>query len=133
MSSSSVDQGAPQHFSDRLSDRFVDFGVRMVRLAHAVDRTSIGKPLTAQIVRCGTSCGANYEEARAAESKRDFTHKLGIVLKELRECRYWILLVSKAQLVRPNRVAPLLDECEQLCAIIGKSLVTARGRRRNEE
>jgi four helix bundle protein len=89
--------------------------------------------LTAQIVRCGTSCGANYEEARAAESKRDFTHKLGIVLKELRECRYWILLVSRAQIVKPERVAPLLDECEQLCAIIGKSLVTARERRRTEE
>ncbi len=90
--------------AEELSDRLLDFGVRMVRLAKALQRTSLGAHLASQVLRCGTSCGANYEEARAAETKRDFVHKLGIVLKELRECRYWLLLIRKADIVKPSRV-----------------------------
>ena len=104
----------------------LDFGVRMIRLARFVGQTALGRNLVGQVIRSGTSCGANYEEARAAESKRDFVHKLGLVLKELRECRFWLLLVKRAQIVKPERVVNLLDECEELCAILGKSILTAK-------
>lgn len=79
-----------------------------------------------QLVRSGTSPAPNYAEACAAESKRDLIHKLGIALKELRESRTWIRLIIKAQLLSSARTSSLLDEAEQLCNIVGKSIVTAK-------
>ncbi|MEO8272160.1 MAG: four helix bundle protein, partial [Aureliella sp.] len=60
------------------------------------------------------------------ESKKDFVHKLGIALKELRESRTWIKLILKFEMLEEERILPLLDECIQLCNIIGKSVVTAK-------
>ncbi|HLJ12515.1 MAG TPA: four helix bundle protein [Planctomycetaceae bacterium] len=85
-----------------------------------------------QFVRCGTSAGPNYEEACAAESRADFAHKLNIVLKELREARHWIRLIARAELL-PKKMALLLDEVEQLCKIIGSSLVTTREKKRRRD
>ncbi|MBI5207632.1 MAG: four helix bundle protein, partial [Candidatus Firestonebacteria bacterium] len=68
----------------------------------------------------------NYEEARGAESKADFIHKMGIVLKELLESRYWLLMVARAQLLPRTRLQNVLDEAEELCKMIGKSVFTAK-------
>jgi four helix bundle protein len=78
------------------------------------------------MVRSGTSPAPNYAEARAAESRRDFVHKLGICLKELRETRCWLRLTLRAQLLPAKRLTSLLDECEQLVSIMVKSIVTAK-------
>jgi four helix bundle protein len=113
--------------NDQLSDRLLAFGVRIIALVDALPRAPAGRHIARQLLRAGTSCGANYEEARGAESKRDFIHKLGIVLKELKESRYWIRLAAAASLVKPtSRLDGLLDEVGQLIAIFGKSLATAR-------
>ena len=77
-------------------------------------------------MRSGTSPAPNYAEACGAESRRDFVHKLSIALKELRESRCWIQLIIKAELLPEQRLSELLDECEQLSAIIAKSIVTAK-------
>jgi len=77
-------------------------------------------------VRCGTSAGPNYEEACAAESRADFAHKLSIALKELRESRFWIRLIVRAELLKNAKMTGVLDEVEQLCNIVGQSLVTTR-------
>ena len=61
--------------------------------------------------------------------KSDFIHKLGIVLKELKETRYWLKVLVRAGLVKSPRMKPLLDECEELCAIAGKSVLTAKHNR----
>jgi four helix bundle protein len=82
-----------------------------------------------QLIRSGTSAAPNYEEARAAESREDFIHKLSVALKELRESRLWLRLIIKANLLRAELVEPLLLESEELCKIIGKSIVTAKNRR----
>ncbi|MEK6325826.1 MAG: four helix bundle protein [Acidobacteriota bacterium] len=82
--------------------------------------------IAGQFVRCGTSPAPNYEEACAAESRADFIHKLGICLKELRESRSWIRLIIKIELLPEHRMSELLDECDQLCNIIGQSIVTAK-------
>lgn len=85
-------------------------------------------------MRSATSSGANYEEACGSESRRDFAHKMGIVLKELKESRYWLQLARKVPLIEPSsRVDVLLDEVEQLIAIFGKSISTARRRMANEK
>ena len=68
----------------------------------------------------------NYAEACAAESKKDFIHKLAIALKELRESNVWIRMIVKSDLIPEQRLGQLRDECDQLCKIIAKSLVTAK-------
>lgn len=111
---------------DDLEDRLLDFAVRIGKLVDALPDTRLGRHIAGQLVRSGTSPAPNYAEACAAESKKDFVHKLGIALKELRESRTWVKLILKSEMLSDNRIAPLLDECSQLCNIIGKSVVTAK-------
>ena len=109
-----------------LSERLLAFAVRTVKLANAMPRNLAGKHIANQFLRAGTSPGANYEEARGAESARDFVHKLGIVLKELKESRYWLRLISRSELMKPAGVASLIGESEELCAIFGQAVLTAK-------
>jgi four helix bundle protein len=109
-----------------LEDRLLDFGARAGKVVDALPDTRLGRHIAGQFVRSGTSPVANYAEACAAESKRDFIRKLGITLKELRESRAWVKLIMKADLLPEPRMEPLLDEVEQLCNIVGKSIVTAK-------
>jgi len=73
---------------DNLTERLIDFAIRIIKLVNTLPKTSISKHIGGQLIRSGTSPGANYEEACGAESRSDFTHKLSIVLKELKESRY---------------------------------------------
>jgi four helix bundle protein len=116
---------------DDLADRFLDFAVRIIKLVSALPKTIVGKHIGGQITRSGTSPGSNYEESRGAESRADFIHKLGIVLKELKETRFWLQVIRRAEILAPQRVEPLIQECEELCAIIARSIVTAKIRRNN--
>ncbi len=111
---------------EELEDRLLDFAARVGKVVDALPNTRLGRHVASQLVRSGTSPAPNYAEACAAESKRDFIHKLGIALKELRESRTWIKLILKADLLPESRMSPLLDETHQLCNIIGKSIVTAK-------
>ena len=111
---------------DDLEDRLLDFAVRIGKLVDALPDPRLGRHIAGQLVRSGTSPAPNYAEACAAESKKDFVHKLGIALKELRESRTCVKLILKSEMLSDNRIAPLLDECSQLCNIIGKSVVTAK-------
>jgi len=81
-------------------------------------------------VRSGTSPVPNYEEACAAESRADFAHKLSICLKELRESRCWIRLIIKTDMLPEHRMGELLEECNQLCNIIGRSIVTTKANKK---
>jgi four helix bundle protein len=111
---------------EELEDRLLDFAARVGKVVDALPDTRLGRHVAGQLVRSGTSPAPNYAEACAAESKRDFIHKLGIGLKELRESRSWIKLIVKAEMLPESRMAPLLDEAQQLCNIVGKSIVTAK-------
>ncbi len=86
-----------------------------------------GRHVAGKLLRSGTSAGANYKEARGAESKRDFLHKLGISLKEILETLYWLRLVAGANLVA-EPVSDLIREVDELCRILGKSRATAQSR-----
>jgi four helix bundle protein len=77
-------------------------------------------------MRSGTSPGSNYEEARGAESRADFIHKMGIVLKELKESRFWLKLIHRTKLIKAEYVESLTQECQELCAIVAKSILTAK-------
>jgi four helix bundle protein len=109
-----------------IEERLLDFAVRVGRAIDALPDTRLARHIAGQLVRSGTSPAPNYAEGCAAESKRDFIHKLGIVLKELRESSVWIRLIVKSELIPEQRLELLHDECDQLCKIIAKSLVTAK-------
>ncbi|MBI5486292.1 MAG: four helix bundle protein [Deltaproteobacteria bacterium] len=113
---------------ENISERLEAFAVRALTVARTLPRTLPGRHVAGQLLRCATSPGANYEEARGAESKADFIHKLGIVLKELRESRYWLRIIARGELLPGVRLASILQEAEELAMIIGRSIVTARRR-----
>ena len=109
-----------------IEDRLLDFAVRVGKAIDALPDTRLGRHIAGQLVRSGTSPAPNYAEACAAESKKDFIHKLAIALKELRESSVWIRMIVKSELIPEQRLEQLRDECDQLCKIIAKSLVTAK-------
>jgi four helix bundle protein len=99
---------------DELSERLLDFAARCGKVVDALPNTRLGRHIAGQLVSCGTSPVANYEEACAAESRADFVHKMKIVLKELRESRGWIRMIIKTELLAEARLMELLDEASQL-------------------
>ena len=114
---------------DQLSDRLLDFIVKVIRIVDSLPNTVAGRHIGGQLVSSGTSCGANYEEGCGAESRSDFVHKMSIVLKELKETRFWLRVIHRTTLLAPENIEPVLIECGELCAIIGKSVSTARKKR----
>src|SRR5947207_12297705 len=116
--------------SDELVERLINFAARVGKVVDALPDTRMGRHIGGQLVRSGTSPAPNYEEAGAAESRADFSHKLSICLKELRESRCWIRLIIKTEMLPEHRMGELLDECNQHCNIIGQSIVTAKERKK---
>jgi four helix bundle protein len=109
-----------------LEDRLIAFAVRAIRVAEALPRTPVGNHIRGQLVRCGTSPAPNYGEAQSAESRSDFVHKLKIVLKELRETRIWLLMIVRAELIKPvTKLVSLIQENEELISIFVTSTKTA--------
>jgi len=111
---------------DELTDRLLGFAARVGKVVDALPDTRLGRHVAGQLVRSGTSPAPNYDEGCAAESPADFAHKLNVALKEMRESRVWIRLIIKAKLLKETTLADLLDEANQLCNILGKSVVTAK-------
>jgi len=109
-----------------LEDRLVDFAVRLIALAKHLDLSTTGRTIAPQLLRAGTSPAANYAEARSAESRADFAHKLRIVIKELNETAVWLRIIEKAKLVTPGQLSGVQQECEELKRIIGASLRTTK-------
>lgn len=111
---------------DDIAERLIDFAVRVIRLVLALPKNPVGRHIAGQLTRCGTSAGANYEEARGGESRADFIHKLGVAWKEIRESCFWLKVIERVQLVQPARLGGLLQEGNELCAILARSLMTLK-------
>jgi four helix bundle protein len=107
-----------------VEERLIEFSVRVIKLVDALPSTLAGRHIGQQLLRSGTSPAPNYAEARGAESRADFIHKLKIGLKELNESTVWIRVLMRAQLIRSDLLAPLLDENVQLCRILNASITT---------
>jgi four helix bundle protein len=114
---------------DDISERFLELAVRVMALVAALPKTFVGRHIAQQLLRSGTGAGANYEEARGAESRADFIHKLGVAWKEAREAWYWLRLIHKSRLVKPERLENLLLEADALSRILSKSLTTTKRRK----
>ena len=110
-----------------IKDRLIDYAVRVIKLSEALPETKAGKHISSQVLRSGTSPAANYGEAQSGESQNDFIHKLKVALKELRETEIWIKIISKADMIKPSsQLEPLLNETDELIAILFTSIDTAR-------
>jgi four helix bundle protein len=110
-----------------LRDRTADFALRIVRMFCALPRRTEAQVLGKQVLRSGTSIGANYREASRARSKAEFTAKCGDCLREVDETAYWLELLVEAKLVAPEKLAPLRAECEELTAIFVSIVKRSKG------
>lgn len=99
----------------------------MIDVVEALPLTRTGNYIAGQLVRSCHSPAFNYGEAQAAESQKDFVHKMSIILKELKECRVALKITMKKGLIQPViKLDNIYSETEQLIAIIAKSIITAK-------
>src|SRR6266496_86372 len=110
-------QTVSQRRADKLEERLIDFAVRIVILSANLPKSPAGKHIAGQILRSGTSPAPNYGEARGAESRADFVHKLGIVLKELNETSIWLKIINRSQLLKNELLRDIILENTELCRI----------------
>jgi four helix bundle protein len=108
-----------------IKERTFLFGVRIVRLVGRLPKTVAGIEIGRQIIRSGTSVGANVEEADAAESRRDFIHKMSIARKEARETRFWLRVILAAELL-VDEVRSLEQESDELVRILSAIIISAK-------
>jgi four helix bundle protein len=109
-----------------LEDRLVDFTCRMIDVVEALPNTRSGNYIASQLIKSCHSPTFNYGEAQAAESRADFIHKLGICLKELKECRTALKIIIKKELIKPvSKLQDIYLETKELIAIKSKSIGTA--------
>ena len=102
-----------------ISERAFEFAVRVVRLCQVLDeKPGVSRTLANQLLRSGTSLGANLAESKGGQSRADFLSKVSISLKEARETHYWLRLLNAADILSERQLAPLLDEANQLVAIL---------------
>ncbi len=118
-----MNEKGPQDFD--LQDRLIDFAVRVMNVVEALPNSRIGNHIGGQLSRSGTSPAPNYGEARSAESRKDFLHKMKISLKELRETHVWLLMIQRKPLIEPQeKLAPIISECNELISIFVASVKT---------
>ena len=115
-----------------IAERLLELAVGALRVSGELPSHPPGRHVTLQLARAGTSGGANYEEARAAESRADFIHKVGIACKEVRETAYWLTVIQRAGW-KATDLEALLSEAHQLAAILSASARTARTNVRRRE
>lgn len=111
---------------DELRKRTKEFALRIVRLVAALPGGRIGDVLGRQLLRAGTSVGANYREALRASSKRHFTSLIEISLREADEALYWLELLAESTIVKPSRLNALMQECNELVSIFAATAKTSR-------
>ncbi len=113
---------------DDIAERLLALGSEVLLIVTGLPKSPAAKHVTRQLVRCGTAGGAHYEEARSAESRSDFAHKVLIAAKEVGESVYWLKLVERAGWSRRPGLATAIQEGRELVGILKASARTARKR-----
>jgi four helix bundle protein len=112
-----------------IRERTLDFALRIIKLCQQLEeQQGVARTLGWQLLRSGTSIGANVEEAQAGQSKPDFISKNAIALKEARETIYWLRLLAASEIIPMQRLAELQNEADELAKIIGAIIVSAKKR-----
>jgi four helix bundle protein len=116
--------------SDDMKKRTKAYALAIIRLVQSLPATPTARLISNQLLKCGTSVGANYRASCRAKSLPDFIAKMGIVEEEADESLYWMELLVDSSVVRPTAVAELCDEGNQLVAMVVASINSARGTKR---
>jgi len=111
--------------SDELKKRTKQFSLRVLKLVAALPNTVAGRAIGAQLVRSGTSVGANYRAACRGRSKAEFVAKMGTCEEEADESAYWMEVIIEGELLKPNQVESLRREADELTKIFARSRISA--------
>ncbi|MDF7824778.1 four helix bundle protein [Pontiellaceae bacterium B12227] len=118
----------------KITDRSFQFAVRIVKLCRYLENQDrVSRTLANQLLRSGTSIGANIEEAQAGQSKADFTAKISISRKEARETLYWLKLLKETELVSADQLTEILKEADELVRILTAIVKTAQNKTTHEK
>ncbi|NJM86559.1 MAG: four helix bundle protein [Hydrococcus sp. RU_2_2] len=117
-----------------IQERTFEYSLRAIKLYQFLQegKDGTGYIIGKQYLRAATSIGANITEAQSGESRADFIHKCQIAVKEARESLYWLKLLAQAEIVSSNRIKPLIQETEELIAIITKIIVKTKENTNNK-
>ena len=106
--------------TNELTERLLKFTVDIIVYLRIITNSIEAKVIKYQLIKSATSSGANYEEAQGASSKMDFHNKVRIALKEMRESKYWLMIIRKANIDDSTELNELINESEELKNILGK-------------
>lgn len=113
-----------------ITERAFQFAIRIVKLCqHLDEKPGVSRTLAKQLLRSGTSIGANLEEGKGSQSEADYLTKCSIACKEARETLYWLKLLSASEILPANRLSELTTECDELVAILTSIIKKLKGRR----
>lgn len=115
-----------------LEDRFVNYTCTMIDVIERLPNNRAGNYIAGQLIKSCHSPTFNYGEAQAAESRNDFIHKMGLILKELKECRTALKIIRRKEMIKSEEILEeAYKETEELIAIIGKSISTAKNKNKS--
>lgn len=118
----------------KITDRSFDFAVRVVKLCRFLEsQDRVSKTLANQLLRSGTSIGANVEEAQAGQSKADFIAKMSIARKEARETHYWLRLLKESEIVSDAQLSEVINEADEIIRILTAIVKTSQTRNSNDK
>ena len=113
-----------------IKQRTFEFAVRIVKLCRVLSKDQVNRILATQVLKSGTSVGANIEEAQAAQSRADFVNKSAIALKEARETQYWLSLIAATDQKMAPRMTEIIEESREVRDILGA--ITSKARRNSK-
>jgi len=114
---------------EELKGRTKQFALRVIRLANALPKSPEGRVIQRQLLRSGTSVGANYRAAKRVRSMADSISKMGIVEEETDESMYWMELIEESGLMDENRISDLYKEADEILSMVVASIRTAKKRK----
>ncbi|MGI6444129.1 MAG: four helix bundle protein [Candidatus Ozemobacteraceae bacterium] len=118
----------------KITERTFNFAVRVVKLCKFLERQDrVSRTLANQLLRSGTSIGANVEEAQAGQSKADFIAKMSIARKEARETHYWLRLLKESEIVPESQLSEIVQEADEIIRILTAIVKTSQTRSSNEK
>ena len=109
-----------------LKKRTQQFGLRIIKLVETLPQTPVTRVIGNQLLRSGTSVGANYRAACRGRSKAEFASKIGIVIEEADESLYWMEMLSEAKIILESKLSELMQEANEIIAIMSASVKTVR-------
>ncbi len=110
----------------QLRERLLKFSISVITLANQLPKSAAGFAIANQVIRSGTSIGANNEEAQDASSLKDFIQKLSISLREARETLYWLEVTKGSHLIEGSQIDSCMDECNELISIFVRSIKSSK-------